>query len=58
MRVVTFKIDEKLLERLDMYAVNNRLSRSDVIREAIEFYLNFKEQEKLALAIKTVLSEL
>ena len=58
MRVVTFKIDEKLLERLDMYAVNNKLSRSDVIREAIEFYLNVKEQEKLALAIKTVLSEL
>ena len=58
MRVVTFKIDERLLERLDMYAVNNKLSRSDVIREAIEFYLNVKEQEKLALTIKTVLGEL
>ena len=39
MRVVTFKIDEDLLQKLDVYALNNRLSRSDVIREAIEFYL-------------------
>ena len=39
MRVVTFKIDEDLLQKLDVYALNMKLSRSDVIREAIEFYL-------------------
>lgn len=39
MRVVTFKIDEDLLQKLDVYAINKRLSRSDVIREALERYL-------------------
>ncbi|MGC9106497.1 MAG: ribbon-helix-helix protein, CopG family [Thermoprotei archaeon] len=39
MRVITFKVDEDLLRKLDIYAINRRLSRSDVIREAIERYL-------------------
>ena len=42
LRVITFKIDEELLTKLDLYCVNNRLYRSEVIREAIEFYLKFK----------------
>ncbi len=42
MRVVTFKIDEELLQKLDVYAINKRLSRSDVIREALEYYLKAK----------------
>jgi len=42
-RVVTFKLDEELLEKLDLFCVNNRLFRSEVIREAIKFYLsNYK----------------
>nr|WP_012548827.1 ribbon-helix-helix protein, CopG family [Acidianus hospitalis]ACI15719.1 putative CopG [Acidianus hospitalis W1] len=40
MRVVTFKLDEELLRKLDLYCANNRLVRSEVIRDAIEFYLN------------------
>ncbi|QJF12347.1 putative transcriptional regulator [Metallosphaera rod-shaped virus 1] len=36
MEVVTFKIDENLLVLLDFYAINHRLSRSEVIRKAIE----------------------
>jgi len=35
-RIVTFKIDEALLEALDEYARSRRLSRSEVIRKAIE----------------------
>ena len=40
MRVVTFKIDEKLLEKLDTYAIKNGISRSDAIRRAIVKLLN------------------
>ena len=40
MRVVTFKLDEELLRKLDLYCANNRLVRSEVIREAIKFYLS------------------
>ncbi|QJF12278.1 putative transcriptional regulator [Saccharolobus solfataricus rod-shaped virus 1] len=36
MKVVTFKIDEDLLELLDAYAIKNRLHRSEAIRKAIE----------------------
>ncbi|EZQ06874.1 MULTISPECIES: ribbon-helix-helix protein, CopG family [Acidianus] len=39
MRVITFKAEEELLQRLDLYAVNNRLSRSEIIRDAIKKYL-------------------
>ena len=34
-RVVTFKMDEHLLEELDKYAIRNGLTRSDAIRKAI-----------------------
>ncbi|ALG97214.1 hypothetical protein AVT97_gp51 [Sulfolobales Virus YNP2] len=40
MRVITVKIPDDLLIKLDTYAMNRRLSRSDVVREALEFYLN------------------
>ena len=43
MRIVSFKIEEELLMKLDVYALNRRLSRSDVIREALEKYLKLKE---------------
>ncbi|MEM0362908.1 MAG: ribbon-helix-helix protein, CopG family [Sulfolobaceae archaeon] len=38
-RVVTFKAEEDLLIKLDLFAVNKRMSRSEVIRKAIEKYL-------------------
>ena len=37
--LVTFKIDDDILTKIDLYAINHRLSRSDVIREAIWNYL-------------------
>jgi metal-responsive CopG/Arc/MetJ family transcriptional regulator len=42
MRVVTFKLEEELLEQLDLYCINNAKERSEVIREAIRFYLSCK----------------
>jgi len=34
-RVVTFKVDERLLDELDRYAARKRITRSDAIRKAI-----------------------
>ncbi|PVU75829.1 CopG family transcriptional regulator [Sulfolobus sp. SCGC AB-777_G06] len=39
MRVVTFKLDEELLQLLDLYCINNKLVRSEVIRLAIQKFL-------------------
>ncbi|WP_338604973.1 ribbon-helix-helix protein, CopG family (plasmid) [Sulfolobus tengchongensis] len=47
MRVVTFKVDEELLRQLDLYALNNRVSRSEVIREALELLLREKRVQKI-----------
>ncbi len=43
MRVVTFKMDEDLLERLDTYARLKGITRSEAIRRAIEKLLNEEE---------------
>jgi len=40
MRVVTFKIDEDLLRKLDDYASIMGETRSEVIRKAIEDYIS------------------
>ena len=39
MRVITVKLEEDLLNELDNYAINKKLTRSDVVRMAIEEYL-------------------
>ena len=58
-RVITFKIDEELLDKLDLYAMNNRLFRSEVIREAIKLYLSIKKNSiEENLRNKTVVREL
>jgi len=44
MRVVTFKLEEELLQKLDLYAVNSRVTRSEVIREALRLYFSLKSQ--------------
>ena len=36
MRVITFKVEEDLLEQLDSYAIRHNLNRSEAIRKAIE----------------------
>jgi metal-responsive CopG/Arc/MetJ family transcriptional regulator len=40
MRVVTFKVEEDLLELLDRYAIRYGLNRSEAIRKAIEKVVN------------------
>lgn len=37
--VVTFKIEKGILEKIDLIANNMKLSRSDIIREALETFL-------------------
>jgi len=45
MRIVTFKIDEKLLEKLDLFCLRNRIYRSEAIRLGIKLLLeNNKKQ--------------
>jgi len=39
MRVLSVKLDEDLFQKLDLYAVNARVTRSEVIREALKIYL-------------------
>ena len=43
MMVVSFKLPAELLQALDVYAANHKLSRSDVIREAIEEFLKSRQ---------------
>ena len=45
-RIVTFKVDEGLLERLDSIAKLKGVSRSEVIRRAIELYLRMEEERR------------
>jgi len=39
MRAITFKVEEELLQKLDLFCVNHKIDRSVVIREAIKLYL-------------------
>lgn len=43
MRVISLKLDEELLERLDSYARMKGVTRSEVIRKAIELYLRLED---------------
>jgi len=42
LRIVTFKIEEELLEKVDKLALKLGVSRSTIIRWAIEYYLEQK----------------
>ena len=43
MRVVTFKIEEDLLEKVDGLARLKGVTRSEVIRKALELYLRLED---------------
>jgi len=45
-KAISIKLDELLLERIDKYAMNHRLYRSEVIRKAIEEFLDNEEYGK------------
>ena len=46
MRVVTFKVEEELLERLDRYARSRGKTRSEIIREAVQVYLIMEDRKE------------
>jgi metal-responsive CopG/Arc/MetJ family transcriptional regulator len=51
MRVVTFKVEEDLLELLDRYAIRYGLNRSEAIRKAIETLVKLDlEKESVSIA--------
>ena len=51
MRVITFKVEEDLLELLDRYAIKYGLNRSEAIRKAIELLVKQElEKEKVPKA--------
>jgi len=39
MKIIAVKLPDDLFRELDLFAMNNWLSRSDVVREALECYL-------------------
>jgi predicted transcriptional regulator len=42
-RVVTFKADEELIEKLNHLAQTKGVTRSEIIRRAIELYLKLED---------------
>ncbi|MCY0890127.1 MAG: ribbon-helix-helix protein, CopG family [Pyrobaculum arsenaticum] len=50
MKLVSFKAEEELLERLDRYALRNRMNRSEVIRLAIEKLLAEDKEDEIPKA--------
>lgn len=53
MRVVTFKVEEDLLELLDRYAIRYNMYRSEAIREAIKNFIK-RELEKETVPVAKV----
>lgn len=39
MKIVTFKLEEELLDAINMYAARRNMVRSEVIRRALRYYL-------------------
>jgi metal-responsive CopG/Arc/MetJ family transcriptional regulator len=52
MRIITFKLDDRLLQAIDKYAVEHRMSRSEVIRLAIIKLVNSNEYRGQKISIK------
>ena len=51
-RIITFKIPEELLERVDKYAKYKHVSRSQLIREALERFI--EEQERARARVERI----
>lgn len=45
-RVITIKIDKELLEELDLWAINRKMSRSEAVRLAILLLLSSKNNTR------------
>jgi len=53
-RVVTFKIEEDVLELVDKIAIEKGLYRSEVIREAVKEFIRRKLLEKESVPVAKV----
>ena len=42
MKTITVKLSDDLFKELEMFAMNNWMSKSDVVRDAIECYLRVR----------------
>ena len=54
MKVVTFKIEEDLLARVDEYATSRGETRSEVIRKALEMFLNSNGKSRKAKKVRVL----
>ncbi len=45
MRVVSFKVEEELLDIIEQYAVRKRISKSELIRRALRNYIRENEEK-------------
>ncbi|MCE4617558.1 MAG: ribbon-helix-helix protein, CopG family [Desulfurococcales archaeon] len=52
MRVVTFKIEDELIRKIDKYAYEHGLTRSEVIRRALKSYLERETQKIVTKRLK------
>ena len=57
MRVITFKADEELVMKLQLAAINERRTVSEIIRDAIELYLSCKKFGKVYRLNKNLIEE-
>ena len=54
MRVVSFKVEEDLLDLLERMARKKGVSKSELIRQAIKKYLLDNEEERRVIATRKV----
>jgi len=52
LRNTSFKIDENMLSQIDAYAIKHRITRSDVIRLAIQRFLEEELEKEKAVKIR------
>ena len=52
LRNTSFKIDENMLSQIDAYAIKHRITRSDVIRLAIQRFLEEELKKERVPKIK------
>ena len=43
MKIVTFKVEEEFLQKIDNYAINHKMYRAEVIRQALQEFLKNHE---------------
>ena len=57
LRIIVFKADENLIAQMDTYAMNHRMYRSEVIRLALQKFLEeeLKKETELKARIEKIM---